>query len=81
MTDEAPQGPLSPEQLKAHILAALDTHPAVTPRTTGALIAVVNGDHLQIAVATRLDAWTVELQATYPWSGHPRLDLTVRTTW
>lgn len=82
--------PLSPDVLKAHILAELDAHPAITSRTTGALVGAVNRDHVQIAVATRVEDmitaarignWTIELQNTYPWSADRRVEITVRTTW
>lgn len=79
MTDAL--APLSPEQLKAHVVAELEASARINPATTGALVAVVNRDHIQIAVATRLDRWTVELQGTYPWGGDPRLEVNVRTTW
>lgn len=75
--------PLDPEAVRQAILAHLnDPSPALPPGATGALVSVVNGQHVEIGVATKVDQWTVELTGRYEWKGGDRaVDVTVRRTW
>jgi hypothetical protein len=74
--------PLSPEALKAHVVDLLAQQPNIPSSHHGALVAVVNLDYIQIAVATKLnDTWSVQLTGTQAWTGDRTIEGQIRGTW
>lgn len=83
MTEFQGDSPLSLQNLTRVVKEHLAKQGTMIPEgKTGALVAVVDIAHVQIAVATRIkDDWTVELKGTYPWGGDPKVEVTVKATW
>jgi hypothetical protein len=78
----APLSPLSPTALKAHVVTLLEQDGTIPVGHQGALVAVVNLDHVQITIATRVgDSWTVQLTARKQWQGDAKIEGTIKTTW
>jgi len=74
--------PLAPDAIKAMAAMYVANSPTIPDEHTGALVAIVNIDHIEIAVATRMgQSWTVNLAARYAWSGERKLEATIKKTW
>ena len=74
--------PLSPEALTAHVIGLLEQEGAIPKEHRGALVAVVNLDYVQIAVATKLtDTWSVALTIRQEWHGDAVIEGQIKRSW
>lgn len=73
---------LSRVDVRALVVAELEkAHPTAHG---GALVTVVNGDYVDVAIGTRLEhGWTALVAARYAWKGEGdrRVEATITKTW
>lgn len=73
-----PLAPLSDAALKARVAALVKNESIVPPGKTGAVIAAVNLNQVQVMLAVRAgDSWTIDLLAAYAWDGDRKVELAV----
>ena len=74
--------PLSPDALKSAVSDFLNQEPVVPEGHSGALVAVVNLDKVEVVLATKVaDGWTVNVVASHTWSGDNQFSVLSKTTW
>lgn len=75
-------GGLSPAALKSAVTDFLNQDAAVPDGHSGALVAVVNLDKVEVVLATKITAgWTVNVVASHAWSGDNQFSVLSKTTW
>ncbi len=77
-----PTSGLSADALKSAVSDFLNQEAVVPDGHTGALVAVVNLNRVDVALATKIaDNWTINVVGSHAWSGENQFSVLSKTTW
>jgi hypothetical protein len=78
--------PLSASSIKSAVSEMLDQDIAIPEGHNGALVTLINGDRVEVALATKVIhnnkvTWDVELKGEHRWTGGNQFAVMNKVTW